>query len=376
MSWFSPRRAIPLAAILLLIPLLFWSSRFGTPTQQLQNLSALYHDAVLRAGRPPFFPGVAKSSGAPYSRILVVAKTLDENVRWIDEELPDLKKAIYEVDKPGANYSVPKNKGNEAMVYLTYIVDHYSELPDIVIFVHAHSAAWHNNILLDLHMPTTIQRLSDDRVTRQGYMNLRCHLAPGCPDWIHLERAEMDFDMQRKPEEKHFSTKLFLELFPGHRPPPALSQPCCAQFALSRERIRDNPKKLYVHIRDWLLKTDLNDADSGRVLEYMWQYLFTRNAEHCPSTNSCYCDGYGVCFGNATMLDDWLEKYKMKESVDDEMGIAKRKGDGPDVIAEIEGRRSALETELNEGREEAYKRGESERNRAAARERVTNYGYS
>ena len=38
------------------------------------------------------------------------------------------------------------NKGNEAMAYLTYIIDHYEALPGIMLFVHAHRdgfKAWH-----------------------------------------------------------------------------------------------------------------------------------------------------------------------------------------------------------------------------------------
>ncbi|KAF2106454.1 hypothetical protein BDV96DRAFT_466083, partial [Lophiotrema nucula] len=268
-----------------------------------------------------FYPGVAKPVGANYSRILVVPKLRSEHIGWIAQELPDLETAIYEVDHPSVDgqYRVPKNKGHEAMVYLTYIIDHYDNLPDTIIFAHAHRTAWHNNILLNLDTPSTLKRLKDDRVARQGYMNLRCHLDPGCPNWIHLDRAEIDFDSVKKPEERHFSFEVFEAMFPGERPPPVLSQACCAQFAVSAQRVLDNPKALYEHLRDWLLATELEDKDSGRIFEYMWQYLFTRDAEHCPSMNSCYCDGYGICFGSASKLDAWLAKLKQREGLDDEL---------------------------------------------------------
>ncbi|KAF2679397.1 hypothetical protein K458DRAFT_422220 [Lentithecium fluviatile CBS 122367] len=375
-------RRISAVALFLILLALFYRARSGTQlrTQLLRPLDgdsyAISNDAITSGIRPAFFPGVAKPAGSNYSRILVVPKTKDEDVGWIRDELPEVPAAVYEVDNPAARLRVPKNKGHEAMVYLTYIIDHYDEdLPNVIIFVHSHRGTWHNNFILDLDTPKTIKRLRDDRVTRQGYMNLRCHLDPGCPNWIHLDRAEVDYDMVIKPEEKAFSPELFIELFPGHRPPPVLSQPCCAQFAVSSERVRDNPKALYEHLRNWLLETSLPDTDSGRIFEYTWQYLFTRNAEVCPSTNACYCDGYGICFGGAVNLEEFLKTLKKKEGVEDELDAAQKEGKGEGVLQEIRARKNMLDKELSELKEAAYKRGEDEANRAIERERLPNYPY-
>ncbi|KAF2007496.1 hypothetical protein P154DRAFT_420509 [Amniculicola lignicola CBS 123094] len=319
-------------------------------------------------GRLPFYPGTPKPLGSNYSRVLVLPKLKSEHVGWISKELPGLKTVIYEVEEPSAEYTVPKNKGHEAMVYLTYLIDHYDSLPDTSIFVHAHRTAWHNNYLLDLDMATTIQRLRDDRVARQGYMNLRCHLDPG----IYLDRAPVDFDDFHKPEEKYFSFELFQEMFPGHRPPPYVSQACCAQFAVSRERIRDNPLAMYIHLRNWLLSTTLEDENSGRIFEYMWQYLFTRNAVFNPAMNSCYCDGYGVCFGNAQKLEEWLQKKQIRDRTDEELdGAHKEKNE--EAIKEISQKVWTLNKELNTALAEAYKRGDEEENRALERERIPKY---
>src|SRR3954454_1028700 len=87
--------------------------------------------------RQPFYPGAPKSN---YSRILVLPKLKSENVNWISQELPDIPAAIYEVDNPSTEYHVPKHKGHEAMVYLTYIMDHYGSLPDTITFIHSHKS--------------------------------------------------------------------------------------------------------------------------------------------------------------------------------------------------------------------------------------------
>lgn len=50
---------------------------------------------------------------------MVVASMLSENVTWLDNYLVDWKKNIYVVDDPMAKFTVPMNKGREAMVFLT-----------------------------------------------------------------------------------------------------------------------------------------------------------------------------------------------------------------------------------------------------------------
>lgn len=57
---------------------------------------------------------------------MVVASTTRENVTWLHDYLLQWTKNIYVVDDPKAALTVPKNKGREAMVFLTYEV-----LPDI-----------------------------------------------------------------------------------------------------------------------------------------------------------------------------------------------------------------------------------------------------
>lgn len=55
---------------------------------------------------------------------------------WIEKELgslPSLNIAVYTVDDPLSQHHVPKNKGNEAMVYLTYLIDNYDNLSEVTM---------------------------------------------------------------------------------------------------------------------------------------------------------------------------------------------------------------------------------------------------
>jgi len=260
--------------------------------------------------KPIYKPGSVKPPGSNYTRILVVPRMSEEDVAWLSEELPDVPTAIYVADDPTAPLHPPKNKGHEVMIYLTYIIDHYAALADITVFMHSHRWSWHNDDLLDNDAVQMIRRLSSERVSRDGYMNLRCHWDPGCPDWMHPGALEED---AYKQEETVLATA-WAELFPLDPIPRVLAQPCCAQFALSKERIQAIPLATFVFYRDWLLRSPLSDYISGRVWEYIWQFVFTGENVFCPAQHACYCDGFGVCFGGESAYNDFFEaRFKQRE---------------------------------------------------------------
>jgi len=253
-----------------------------------------------------------------------------DNISWVDHELSDLfepagsfKKAIYVADNSSAPLHPKKNKGHEAMIYLSYIIDHYDKLPDVSIFIHSDRWTWHNNELLDNDMAAMVRYLKPEKVVKDGYMNLRCHWDPGCPNWLLLWEQGNQENIQ-KHEEKAIAER-WHELFPMDRMPAMLSQPCCAQFALSRERILAIPLQRYIFLRSWILRTPLEDYFSGRVFEYLWQYIFTGNAEVCPAMHECYCEGYGMCFGGPEKFDEWFA-LRMKKQKHESQILRMKKG--------------------------------------------------
>lgn len=211
------------------------------------------------------------------------------------------------------------------MAYLTYIIDHYHTLPDIAIFTHAHASAWHNNDLQLASTPVMLLELNYRRVARHGFMNLRCHWAPGCPSWIHTNSSTPSIK-----KEVYFAGA-FRALFPGEPVPAVLAGACCAQFAVTRATIRRHAKQRYVRWREWLVRTELPDEVSGRVWEYLWQYVFPgparegsvqAMAEACPLPSVCYCDGYGYCFGGEGQYEAHAERRARAEDLRVRLRIA------------------------------------------------------
>ncbi|KAJ5766349.1 uncharacterized protein N7511_003965 [Penicillium nucicola] len=262
-------------------------------TSDRWNITRAHNSNDLYAPPPNFIPGTPRPPGYKYTKTMVVARTKQEDTSWIAEELPDWGRAVYVADDPSAPLHPPKNKGHEVMIYLTYIVDHYDRLPDVAVFMHSHQVAWHNDNLFGGDAAELLRRLNLNRVVREGYMNTRCGFGPGCPAWMHPGAIEADESKQ----EETMLARAWGELFPDQAIPNVLAQPCCAQFALSRDRIRSIPHARYVFYRDWLLGTELSDYITGRIWEYLWQYVFTGEAVVCVDETVCLCDGYGFCFG-------------------------------------------------------------------------------
>ncbi|KAK2868086.1 hypothetical protein FQN49_003172 [Arthroderma sp. PD_2] len=291
-----------------------------------------------------FVPGVVEP-GKKYTRTLVIASLQEEETDWAEEvarDDPTLTAAVYIVDNSTARNTVPENKGHEVMVYLTYIIDHYYTLSDVSIFMHAHLLSWHNNDLLNSNSADMVKRLRSAKVIRDGYMNLRCHWEPGCPDHIHPITG--GDDLSNIPEAAVLG-KSWQELFPNSQLPEVLSQTCCGQFAVSADRLRSIPRDTYLFYRDWLLESPLPDNLSGRVWEYVWQYIFAGVEELCPAEHICYCEGYGVCFNGKPEYDYYNEMKSLRNDIQGKINDLKINGT---VIAGSEDKVQGLQTKVDQ----------------------------
>ncbi|KAH7134034.1 hypothetical protein EDB81DRAFT_886838 [Dactylonectria macrodidyma] len=81
---------------------------------------------------------------------------------------------MYVANKPSSWNYLSQNKGNEAMTYLTYLIDHYDDLPEVMVFMHGHRTAWHNNALIRRSSSLTVNKLRPEAVIQNGFVNLAC----------------------------------------------------------------------------------------------------------------------------------------------------------------------------------------------------------
>ncbi|KAL4864512.1 hypothetical protein BDV12DRAFT_176054 [Aspergillus spectabilis] len=290
----SPRRrnrekAIFLTIFIIFALYFFFFSNFS-PRRHVD--STIYDAEAL--GGPNRDPHSGQATPArqstPIRKSMVVASMKSDDVSWLHKFFPDWHKNIYVVDNKKAALTVKRNKGRESMVYLTYIIDNYDNLPDSILFIHSQRYQWHNDDPYYDGVPM-LRNFQLPYLEKQGYVNLRCVWVLGCPDEIH---PLSDTHREAVHAGEYFKHG-FMDLFPGVEVPEAVGVSCCAQFGVTSWKIRERPKSDYVRYRKWLSETDLTDDLSGRIMEYTWHMIFGKDAIHCPSAEECYCKVFGLC---------------------------------------------------------------------------------
>lgn len=129
------------------------------------------------------------------------------------------------------------------------------------------------------------------------------------------------------------------------------------------------------------METPLEDDVSGRVWEYLWQYVFPgpvrtasleTMAEACPEPHVCYCDGYGYCFGGEkeykmhiarrVRAEDLRSRLRQAEEDETAVDSQSRREGMARVRAEIKGLDDECEAEVLQakirGKSEALRRKE------------------
>lgn len=165
-------------------------------------------------------------------------------------------------------------QGHEASAYLAYLVDHYNELHPYTIFIHGREDQWHNDIA-GPKTHTVLRNLRYEAVNANGYVNLRCAGTPGCPSTLHQKNpvahdSQYQYLLDQLPKTLHYLLEMEEEDFPAD-----IGHQCCAQFALSRERIQARPRSDYRKMMIWVGTTDMTDNYGiGWLTEKLWHIIF------------------------------------------------------------------------------------------------------
>ena len=179
------------------------------------------------------------------------------NTSWVEEQ-PFCYEVMERVH--GAGEAQPQhpqvsiNKAQEAVAYLRYIIDHYDELPRRVIFLHDHRTAWHQLDMVDLLHAVRLDAYPFFSVNGIWNRGLRPK------DYAHAARFWHENGLDRA-------------IGPFPRDNNAIAFMCCAQFVVSRARIRQRPLALWRRLYAWADRTELSNAVSSRIFEWLWHVL-------------------------------------------------------------------------------------------------------
>jgi len=209
----------------------------------------------------------------------VVVAQHREDIGWLSELPSHIHQYVYQADNATAERPLRVNQG-ETAVYLQYIVEQYHNLPDSVVFMHAHQGA--------PHMPDKLDLLNKLRWDAFGYANLRYTnitydlWGKWTGDWLcpqnPLERPpseEIIWDDLRVNQSRLFA-EVWDELFVGPigPMPQYVHSPCCAEFVVSKQRIQARPLSFYEDNLLWLEATSSDRYWAGRIFEYVWHIIF------------------------------------------------------------------------------------------------------
>ena len=214
---------------------------------------------------------------------MIVVSHFNEDLGWLDLFLGEQIPHIVYTRSPDslARHNLVVNKGREAVAYLRYIIDHYSNLPSVVAFVHAHRTSWHQRDPSDI-----VVALRALQWNKYPYMPLTSSMTSSS---FQLNALDPQFKVNFEIWRDVLQTEL--------GPPPAqgIRTTCCASFAVKREAILAHPKLFYSKILDYILASRHSDQLTGRTLEYTWHMIFGRPAH--SSFRMCdifVCDAQGA----------------------------------------------------------------------------------
>eukprot|EP00733_Pompholyxophrys_punicea_P000938 Pompholyxophrys_punicea_v1_NODE_377_length_2100_cov_32.452812.p1 type:complete len:273 gc:universal NODE_377_length_2100_cov_32.452812:993-175(-) len=213
-------------------------------------------------------------------KFCVVVAAHCENLDWIHER-PHFPFAIYSHAKlnESSNLQIVPNVGNEATMYLTYIVENYENFPNIAVFVHGAGP-------FDAHInPPGIFWSRLDYLYSLRFENLSFYKAiPCCFECDKL--TSTDACMRRPPymPMERFSMRFFWYWIVGGQLKPPKNWPplfnSFASFAVTRDRVHVYPKSLYRFLLTWIKTTWIESYFSGRYFEYSWATLFTKDQNY------------------------------------------------------------------------------------------------
>uniref|UniRef100_A0A7S1WJ36 Uncharacterized protein n=1 Tax=Alexandrium catenella TaxID=2925 RepID=A0A7S1WJ36_ALECA len=287
------------------------SAYSGTQPQGLAFIQAsMTASTTLPPSGPPDFGQVPV--------VIVVSRIASDDVRWLDRLTP-IPHVLYTeplsllypkslgVSVPRPEVADPSNRPKpvgihgtstrECGAYLSFIIEHYHALPEVAVFLQGQpllpafggtNADYHT----DPHYAESVRKIgeSPQRVDYCALNSIRNDWRTKGPAWyLKGWYEELEEDVQGRPGRFEVLNRTLRELLPE-----AGTQCfCCAQFAVSRQRIRRQTLAFYRELLDFLRHEWPSEEQGPRTcvrcsyLERVWHVIFGEPAVCEPAKASC-----------------------------------------------------------------------------------------
>jgi hypothetical protein len=261
---------------------------FGT---NLLSASAPGDDYTLQYGDLPQIRNDSKY-WPENTKFLVIVHQYDGDVRWANHlNFPHI---IYEKNKPEKEPFNAINKAKAETNLLKFIAQFYDDLPENVIQVYQYEyKSYHHGSLVDILNSPNFEEI------------YRTSLTSGFWNFNHTQMGYVDPQVPRMLESGWWPKAMapwFGNIYDyGNF---TMSKHCCAQFVVSRERIRSLPREFYVHMYFWLVNNTIDEVTVGfdpgsktristhwdghsnsnyhtsRYMEWSWELIFTSHKSY------------------------------------------------------------------------------------------------
>ncbi|UJR17233.1 hypothetical protein I4U23_004128 [Adineta vaga] len=218
---------------------------------------------------------VTSRANEKLSKIIVVSH-FKEDLSWLDLYIGD--RIAHIVYTRSSNALI--NHGREPVAYLQYIVDHYSNLPSLIAFIHGHRTSWHQKDPSDIVV--ALRALRWNKYSFMPLTSVTTH-ALFQPNSSSLQEV-VNYQLWRDVLQEEL----------GSPPANGTKGHCCATFAVRKEEILKHTKNFYTNIIDYILASSHSDQLTGRTLEYTWHMIFGQpSVIHFKPCDLFFCDERG-----------------------------------------------------------------------------------
>ena len=196
----------------------------------------------------------------------IVVSRYKKKVKFIFKLNKNTNFFVYDKENPDNPLNIPVNKGNEASVYLKYIIDYYDELSDFTFFIHDEEYSWHHSgSIIDKYKEAINSNRYYYNINDKCFWNKRNIIINnhGKPIYNLFMNWYKEFLEEHIPFSKIPNNKDFLYGFRGS-----------AQFLVHKKLIQNFPKEFYIKLYDWIITTEIPTYFSGRFLEWTWHVMW------------------------------------------------------------------------------------------------------
>eukprot|EP00937_MAST-01D_sp_MAST-1D-sp2_P006766 g6766.t1 len=209
-----------------------------------------------------------------------------DNTRDTDGSVPELPSAVRARMRVTR---MPNSAGRECDAYLRYILDEWDRLPDVMVFVHGHGPHGPG-----MAQPRTLAKhvaalAAGGAWATAGFLPLMQSLEPGYGGcFLRCQGAPDEQFVKLCPRRKAQMLRVgFGAAEAEELSPRCVLMHCCAEFAVTRARVRARPRAYYEKL---LRLVYSEEADGCREwchsLEHLWHVVFGRPALNDPAACS------------------------------------------------------------------------------------------